>query len=393
VDSAKIKANNSAYFATTIALPVKTIKMLDFQRIHEPYKDSLNLAIRDVANSGHYIGGPVVQAFEKELSEFLNSNVCGVGNGTDALQIALMALGVGPGDEVVVPAFTYAASAEVIGLLGATAVWCDVQEATFNLHPESLEQVLTEKTKAIIAVHLYGACADIESIELKAPGIPIIEDTAQAFGAKWLSGKYKGRYAGTVGTFGTLSFFPTKSLGGMGDGGAIISSDYSLHERASQIAKHGQKEKYVHEVIGVNSRLDPIQAAVLSVKLKYFHDSLKTRKKLAHTYANGLQHIGEIIAPSNVDDGHIVHQYTVRVLNGKRDALKKYLAAHGVDSMVYYPIGLHAQKAYSHWPQKCSLNVTNSLVNEVLSLPIGEHLTKEEVSYIIATIESFYNHD
>ena len=211
MDSAKIKANNSAYFATTIALPVKTIKMLDFQRIHEPYKDSLNLAIRDVANSGHYIGGPVVQAFEKELSEFLNSNVCGVGNGTDALQIALMALGVGPGDEVVVPAFTYAASAEVIGLLGATAVWCDVQEATFNLHPESLEQVLTEKTKAIIAVHLYGACADIESIELKAPGIPIIEDTAQAFGAKWLSGKYKGRYAGTVGTFGTLSFFPTKS--------------------------------------------------------------------------------------------------------------------------------------------------------------------------------------
>jgi len=367
--------------------------MLDFQRIHEPYKASLDQALLDVANSGQYIGGPEVVGFESELSRFLDAGVCTVGNGTDALQIALMALGIGPGDEVVVPAFTYAASAEVIGLLGATAVWCDVHKSTFCINSESLSKVLTQNTKAIIAVHLYGACADIESIEKIAPGIPIVEDTAQAFGAKWTSGKYAGRFAGTVGAFGTLSFFPTKSLGAMGDGGALVSKDTKLLSLASMIAKHGQREKYVHEIIGVNSRLDPLQAAVLRVKLKYFNTSVESRKVLAKAYAAGLAHLKQIICPQNIDEGHILHQYTIRVTNGDRDALKAHLKQSGIDSMIYYPKELHQQEAYRQWRPNCTLEATNTLVQEVLSLPIGEHLSTEDVSYIAAAIEAFYNHD
>ena len=365
--------------------------MLDFQRIHEPYKDSLDHALLSVADSGQYIGGPEVAALEAELSHFLSAGVCTVGNGTDALQIALMALGIGPGDEVIVPAFTYAASAEVIGLLGATAVWCDVQEQNFCLDPASLATVLTADTKAIIAVHLYGACADIEAIEKIAPGIPIVEDTAQAFGATWTSGKYAGRLAGTVGAFGTLSFFPTKSLGAMGDGGAVISNDAQKLSHASKIAKHGQREKYIHEIIGVNSRLDPMQAAILRVKLRHFEGSVEARRALAQQYGQGLNDFDQIICPQNIDGGHILHQYTIRVIDGSRDALMAHLKQSGIDTMIYYPMGLHKQEAYDHWSPRCTLSVTDSLVDQVLSLPIGEHLTNEDVAYITAAIEAFYH--
>src|SRR6056300_2026510 len=306
--------------------------MLDFQRIHEPYKDSLNLAIRDVANSGQYIGGPVVQAFEKELSEFLNSNVCGVGNGTDALQIALMALGVGPGDEVVVPAFTYAASAEVIGLLGATAVWCDVDESTFTIDPDSVKSVLSDKTAAIIAVHLYGQCADIEALESCAPGIPIVEDTAQAFGAAFTAGKYVGRHAGTVGAFGTFSFFPTKNLGGLGDGGAIASTNASLLAKAKSIASHGQSKKYHHDQLGVNSRLDPIHAAALIVKLNYLPQALIAKVGIAGQYLSAFASLNKgVKLPLTASfSNHTYHQFTLRVPTEKRDDFASFMNEIGI---------------------------------------------------------------
>ena len=218
--------------------------MIDLARVHGAYRDKLDAATSEVIDSGTYIGGKVLDRFQDRLSAYLNTKTFGVGNGTDALLIALMALDIGPGDEVVVPAFTYAASAEVIALLGAKAVWCDVCTETFNLKPNSVALALSPKTKAIIAVHLYGQLADIEALEKIVADIPIVEDAAQAFGAKFKSGKYQGKYAGSVGIFGTFSFFPTKPLGALGDGGAIACNDEFLHDKAFRIARHGQSEKY-----------------------------------------------------------------------------------------------------------------------------------------------------
>ena len=362
--------------------------MLDFQRIHRPYQEELSAALVRVMHSGQYIGGPESAAFEADLSKYLGAQTIGVANGTDALQIALMALGIGPGDEVIVPAFTYAASAEVIGLLGATAVWCDVDEGTFNLAIDQLSILHTPQTKAIIVVHLYGRCADIAAVEQALPGVAIVEDTAQAFGAQWTSGPYAGQHAGTVGAFGTFSFFPTKSLGGMGDGGAICSRDTDLLKRAKQIASHGQTKKYHHQCIGVNSRLDPMQAAVLGVKLKYFNQSIERKKRIASMYLDALSGVDGLIVPEIVD-GHILHQFTIRILGGKREGLQVFLKDRGIDSMVYYPLGLHQQEAYKHWDPKVSLQVSERLSHEVLSLPIHEAMETEEVQGVVDSIKAF----
>jgi len=341
-----------------------------------------------VMHSGQYIGGPECAAFEADLSKFLGAQTIGVANGTDALQIALMALGIGPGDEVIVPAFTYAASAEVIGLLGATAVWCDVDEGTFNLNIDQLPTLHTPKTKAIIVVHLYGRCADVAAVEQALPGVAIVEDTAQAFGAQWTSGPFAGQFAGTVGALGTFSFFPTKSLGGMGDGGAISSRNSDLLARAKRIASHGQSKKYHHQCIGVNSRLDPMQAAVLGVKLKYFNQSVESKKRLASMYLDALSGVEGLIVPEIVD-GHILHQFTIRILDDKREGLQVFLKDHGIDSMVYYPMGLHQQEAYKHWVPKVSLQFSERLSHEVLSLPIHEAMETEEVKLVVDTIKAF----
>lgn len=362
--------------------------MLDFQRIHRPYQEELSAALERVMHSSQYIGGPESATFEADLSKYLGAQTIGVANGTDALQIALMALGIGPGDEVIVPAFTYAASAEVIGLLGATAVWCDVDEGTFNLAIDQLSSLHTPQTKAIIVVHLYGCCADVAAIEQVLPGAAIVEDAAQAFGAQWTSGPYAGQYAGTVGELGTFSFFPTKSLGGMGDGGAISSRNSELLAQAKRIASHGQSKKYHHQCIGVNSRLDPIQAAVLGVKLKYFNQSIERKKRIASMYLDDLSGVDGLILPDIVD-GHIIHQFTIRILGRKRDGLQAFLKEHGIDSMVYYPMGLHQQEAYKHWAPKVSLQVSERLSQEVLSLPVHEAMETEEVKRVVDSIKTF----
>jgi dTDP-4-amino-4,6-dideoxygalactose transaminase len=365
------------------------ISMMDFKKIHQPYQDELDRAVLRVVHGGQYIQGAEVASLESELGSFMNSGIVTVGNGTDALQIALMALGVGVGDEVIVPAFTYAASAEVIGLLGATAVWADVDLGSFALNAGSLKELLTPKTKAIIVVHLFGQCADMESLLKVAGGIPIIEDNAQSFGAAWTSGQLKGRFAGTVGSIGTLSFFPTKVLGALGDGGAVLSSDSDLLQRMNRISKHGQGQKYHHEMIGVNSRLDPIQAAALKVKFLRVQESIERKQLLASLYRKELASIKSVILPELMDYcNHVYHQFTLRITQGKRELLRSKLDEAGIDSMVYYPIPLHQQKAYAHWIPRTTLINSELLCEEVISLPIHEAMSFEEVTRVCNVIKN-----
>ena len=368
----------------------KNIPMIDLPRVHSAYGKELNEAVQTVIDSGSYIGGPAVRLFEEEFTKYNGAPCFGVGNGTDALQIALMALEIGPGDEVIVPAFTYAASAEVIGLLGATAVWCDVLPDSFNIDPASAKLALSAKTKAVIAVHLYGQLADLESLIEVVGNIPVIEDTAQAFGAKYLSGKYEGKYAGTVGAFGTISFFPTKPLGALGDGGAVICSDGQLYNKALSIARHGQSQKYVHDLIGVNSRLDPIQAAILSVKLTHFDSTLIKKQELYETYVQNLSALEQVVLPYTCPfSSHVWHQFTLKV-SGNRDDLQSFLKSKGISSMVYYPIALSDQKAYATMIERIAIPVSRSLCNEVLSLPIDPSMTLKDVEFVCDVIKSYY---
>ena len=370
----------------------KPIPMVDLPKIHAPYQSELDKAILAVVHSGGYIGGTVVQEFEAKVSTYLGAPVIGVGSGTDALQIALMALDIRAGDEVIVPAFTYAASAEVIGLLGAVAVWCDVNESTFTIDPDSVKSVLSDKTAAIIAVHLYGQCADIEALENCAPGIPIVEDTAQAFGASFTRGKYTGRSAGTVGAFGTFSFFPTKNLGALGDGGAIASTNASFLAKAKSIASHGQSKKYHHDLLGVNSRLDPIQAAALTIKLHYLPQALTAKVSIARHYLNAFEPLNEVVLPLPVSfSKHTYHQFTLRVPSDKREGFASFMNECGIATMVYYPIPLHKQKAYAHFEQRTSLSVSENLSNCVISIPVHEALEPFEIDAIQTAITTYFS--
>jgi dTDP-4-amino-4,6-dideoxygalactose transaminase len=371
----------------------KPIPMVDLPKIHAPYQGELDKAVLDVVHSGGYIGGATVQEFEAKASTYLGAPVLGVGNGTDALQIALMALAIKPGDEVIVPAFTYAASAEVIGLLGAVAVWCDVNESTFTIDPDSVKSVLSDKTAAIIAVHLYGQCADIEALESCAPGIPIVEDTAQAFGAAFTAGKYVGRHAGTVGAFGTFSFFPTKNLGGLGDGGAIASTNASLLAKAKSIASHGQSKKYHHDQLGVNSRLDPIHAAALLVKLNYLPQALIAKVGIAGQYLSAFASLNKgVKLPLTASfSNHTYHQFTLRVPSEKRDDFASFMNESGIATMIYYPIPLHKQNAYAHFEPRTSLSISESLSNCVISIPVHEALEPHEVRAIRAAVTTYFS--
>ena len=365
--------------------------MIDLPRVHAAYQSELDEAIHGVVKSGSYIGGPAVAKFQERLTNFMKTPTFGVGNGTDALQIALMALGIGPGDEVIVPAFTYAASAEVIALLGATAVWCDVDPQTFNIDPESVKLALSAKTKAVIAVHLYGQLADLEALENIIGSVPIVEDTAQAFGARFTSGKHKGKFAGTVGAFGTLSFFPTKPLGAMGDGGAVITNDKLRYDKALSIARHGQSKKYVHDIIGVNSRLDPIQAAVLNVKLNHFDESLKRKQEIATLYQDELASLERIELPKRVGySSHVWHQFTLKVIDGNRDDLQSLLKQVGISSMIYYPISLADQNAYKNMIHRVPIETSRLLCKQVLSLPIDPSMSDEDVLYICQVIKQYF---
>lgn len=368
------------------------IPMVDLPKIHAPYQGALDEAVLSVVHGGGYIGGPVVEAFEKQAASFLDAPIIGVGNGTDALQIALMSLGIQPGDEVIVPAFTYAASAEVIALLGAVAVWCDVNESTFTIDPNSVKDVLSDKTAAIIAVHLYGQCADIESLEKIAAGIPIVEDTAQAFGAKFIKGKYSGRFAGTVGAFGTFSFFPTKNLGALGDGGAISSTNADFLVKAKSIASHGQRKKYEHHLLGLNSRLDPIQAAALAVKLKFLPEALSAKTLISEQYLAAFQPLKQVVVPETASfSNHTYHQFTLTIPSEKRDEFAEYMREEGISTMVYYPIPLHKQKAYAHFEPRTSLAISEKLSRSVISIPVHEALAPNDILAIKDAITKYFS--
>lgn len=367
--------------------------MVDLNGQYLRIKDEIDTAIREVIDSSAFIQGDEVKQFAATLSSYLgNVHLIPCGNGTDALQIAMMALGLKPGDEVILPAHTYVATAEVIALLGLTPVFVDVHPDTFNIDVSQVGSKITTRTKAIVPVHLYGQCADMEPLmELASQHhLSVIEDAAQSLGAQYTFSSGKKLQSGTMGHIGTTSFFPTKNLGCFGDGGAVITRDAELAVTMRMIANHGQREKYRHEIVGINSRLDTLQAAVLNVKGKYLGDYLNKRNEAALHYDRRLVQAGDVIIPARSKNStHTFHQYTIRV--PRRDELKKYLESKRIPSVVYYPVPLHLQKAYRQASApEGTFPITEQLSKEVLSLPMHTELTGEQLDYICETVISFY---
>jgi len=372
------------------------IYMVDLHSQYLRIKEEIDIAIQEVIDSSMFIRGPVLSAFESELSAELGGvGVLGVANGTDALQIALMALGVGPGDEVITPSFTFVATAEAVGLLGATPVFADIDPHTFSIDAEQIQALITGETKAIVPVHLFGQCADMSAIMdiAESHGIPVIEDAAQAVGAR-----FEGRTAGSMGDFGTLSFFPTKNLACFGDGGAVVSHDPDLLDRARLIANHGSMKKYHNEIIGINSRLDAMQAAILRVKLKHLQEYSDARRLAADRYDELFSDVSEITCPVRDERStHVFHQYTIRVIGGdskRRDALQQFLKQREVPSFVYYPVPLHLLPIYKDDPTSCrtgTMDETSRATNEVLSLPMHTELTHAQQVKVVDTCRAFFN--
>jgi len=337
-----------------------------------------------VLRSGRFILGPEVEAFEREVAEYLGVKyTIGVNSGTDALVIALRALGIGPGDEVITTPFTFFATAEAISLVGAQPVFVDIDPVTFNIDPALIPAAITPRTKAILPVHLYGHAADMDPIlEIaKQHGLKVLEDVAQAFG-----GAYKGRKLGALGDAGAFSFFPTKNLGGFGDGGLIATNDPDVAETAKMLRAHGARKKYHNETLGYNSRLDALQAAVLRVKLRYLDTQNARRRHVAARYGEALGGVEGLVLPSEQPYAyHVYHQYTVRVLHGQRDALRARLAEAGIGTMIYYPVPVHRLPVYAY-PQG-TLPLAEQAAQEALSLPMGGMLEEESVSFIVRRIQ------
>lgn len=369
------------------------IEMVDLQGQYDQIRDEVNAGIQQVLDSCAFINGPQVKKFCEHLAQYNQVNhVIPCANGTDALQIALMAIGLKPGDEVIVPVHTYVATAEVIALLQLTPVFIDCNDDFFTIDTTQLENKITPRTKAIVPVHLYGQCADMEAIMTiaKQHNLYVIEDTAQAIGAAYRFSDGKTQKAGCIGDIGTTSFFPSKNLGCYGDGGALFINNDNLASKARMIANHGQSMKYHHDIIGCNSRLDTLQAAILDVKLKYLDQYQNARNKVADAYDHALKNIPGIIIPKRyAQSTHVFHQYTIRVTNGKRDELKEYLASKDIPSMIYYPIPLHQQKAYQNISTE-KFPVSEQLSREVLSIPMHTEMKKEQICYITDTISTFF---
>ncbi len=360
------------------------IQMVDLKGQYMKIKPEVDAAIQNVIDNTAFINGPIVKEFAQNLSDYMGGcHVITCANGTDALQIALMALGLKPGDEVIVPAFTYVASAEVIGLLGLTPVMVDVDYETFNVTVDNIKKALSDKTKAIIPVHLFGQSCDMEPILkfAKDHNLYVIEDNAQAIGAEYMFSDGHKEKTGTMGTIGCTSFFPSKNLGCYGDGGAIFCKDDELAEKLHMIANHGQKVKYHHSVIGCNSRLDSIQAAILNVKLKHLDEYGRARYAAARYYTEKLKAFDSeekcFITPKELQQStHVYHQYTLKIKNGKRDALKQFLAEAGIPSMIYYPLPLQEQEAFKPITRAAEdLTISENIAYSVLSLPIHTEMT------------------
>jgi len=363
------------------------IQMVDLKRQYEKIKSEVDQGIQEVINNTQFIKGPQIKQFEKDLQEALNVNhVIACANGTDALQIAMMALDLKPGDEVLLPVFTYVATAEVIALLGLTPVMIDVDPDTFCIDVDLIESKISWQTKAIVPVHLFGQCANMDVILRIAEEhkLFVIEDMAQAIGAKYTFQDGSVMGAGCMGTIGTTSFFPSKNLGCYGDGGALMTNDDALAAKIRMICNHGQTVQYVHDVIGVNSRLDSIQAAVLNAKLPHMSEYESARNQAAQWYDDFLGNHDDLIIPKrNPNSTHVFHQYTLQIIGKSRDKVRSMLLERGIPSMVYYPIELHKQKAFSQfWDGSERFPVSEQLVSTVLSLPMHTELTYEMVRYI-----------
>jgi UDP-2-acetamido-2-deoxy-ribo-hexuluronate aminotransferase len=369
------------------------IKMVDLHSQYLRIKTEIDAAIQNVLDSTAFIQGKEVKEFEQKLSDYLGgAEVISCANGTDALQIAMMALGLKSGDEIILPVHTYVATAEVIALLGLTPAFVDVDEGTFTIDVTQIENKITSKTKAIVPVHLYGQSADMEAINRIAAkhDLFVIEDAAQSLGANYTMADGTTHKTGTIGTIGTTSFFPSKNLGCFGDGGAIFTNDKVLASKMKMIANHGQKVKYHHDIIGINSRLDTLQASILNVKLKYLSEYEKKRNEAADFYDEQLKSITQIKIPQRFNKStHVFHQYTLRVEN--RNDLKTFLEAKGIPTMIYYPVPLHFQKAYQREGfGEGSFPVTERLSKSVISLPIHTEMNTDELNFIVDSIKSFY---
>lgn len=372
------------------------IEMVDLVGQYEKIQTQIDEAVLKVIRNANFINGSEVELFSKNLSNYLDgAHVITCANGTDALQIAMMALELEPGDEVIVPAFTYVATAEVIGLLRLKPIMVDVDPLNFNLTINNIEQAITEKTRAIVPVHLFGQCADMEPIMAlaKKNNLYVIEDTAQAIGSVYTFSDGTKWQAGTIGDIGCTSFFPSKNLGCYGDGGAVYTKNEELAKKIKMIANHGQVKKYIHKYIGVNSRLDTIQAAILDIKLKHLNEYVQARQNAAAVYDNLLRDISGLTIPTRVaNSSHVFHQYTLIVKDGKRDALKDYLNDAGIPAMIYYPIPLNEQEAFKTiGAVSGTLDVTNDLCKSVISLPMHTELTLEQQTIVTDKIKNFFN--
>ena len=375
---------------------MRKIQMVDLHSQYEKIKSEIDEAMSDVIKSTAFIKGAKVGEFANELASYLDvKHVIPCGNGTDALQIVIMSLDLKPSDEIICPDFTFIASAEVIGLLGYRPVFVDVDYDSFNVTAKNIEQAISIKTKAIIPVHLFGQAAPMEAIlEIaKKYDLYIIEDTAQAIGADYIFSDERKQKLGTIGTIGCTSFFPSKNLGCYGDGGALFTNDDELAERLKMIANHGMKERYHHDILGVNSRLDTIQAAILSIKLKYLDQYEQARQQAAKRYDEAFEGIDDLLIPKKETfSTHVYHQYTLKVKGGKRDELKTFLEQNDIPAMIYYPVPLHKQKAFLPIArQGGTLNVSETLAEQVLSLPMHTELDEEQQTYIISKVREFFS--
>lgn len=376
---------------------MQPIRMVDLIGQHEKIKDELYEAINEVLDTTAFIKGPQVARFEQELAQYLQvKHVIGCANGTDALQLALMALDLPEDAEIITPDFTFVATAEVVKLLGYKPVLVDVDPNTFNIDPQSIENAITEKTKVIIPVHLFGQCANMDAIMeiAKRRNLYVVEDTAQALGADYIFGNSEKKKAGTIGNIGTTSFFPSKNLGGAGDGGAIFTNDDELAKKIASVANHGQADQYYYTSIGVNSRLDTLQAAILSVKLKRLEVYNKARQNTASAYDAAFAENPHLQVPQRFESStHIFHQYTLKVLNGKRNELMAHLNNNNIPNKVYYPVPIHKHKPYA---ESSTFNINNlqnsiALSNDVISLPMHTELSKEQIDKITYAVNSFFS--
>ncbi len=376
---------------------MRKLQMVDLKSQYDKIKTTVDASIQEVLDTTTYINGPKVHEFQKNLEEYLDvKHVIPCANGTDALQIAMMGLGLKPGDEVITADFTFAATVEVIALLQLTPVLVDVDLVNMNISLEGIRKAITPKTKAIVPVHLFGRAANMEAIMQIANehNLYVIEDNAQAIGANCRFSDGTKKKAGTIGHVGATSFFPSKNLGCYGDGGAIFTNDDALAHTIRGIVNHGMYVRYHHDVVGVNSRLDSIQAAVLNTKLFLLDGYNAARQNAARKYSKAFEGHKNIIAPTICDicDCHVFHQYTLRIIDGDRNGLMDYLLSKGIPCAIYYPIPLHLQKAYidSRYKEE-DFPITNQLVKEVISLPMHTELDDEQIKFITDSVLEFFN--